>query len=423
MLVVDAAQGVEAQTVANAYLAVDNDARADPGRQQDRPARGAIRKTWRWRSSRCSGFPPRTASTSRRRPARASTSCSRRSASGFPSPARRRPSRPRALIFDSDYDDYRGVIVYFRVFDGALKVGDRIRMMGTGRTYHGHRAGHASRPQPTKVERLGPARWATWSRRSRPSATSTSATRSPSSATSRRRRCRATRSRSRWSSATSIPRPATASGSRPTSRLREALEKLRLNDASFTYADPALRGARLRLPLRVPRPAAHGDRPGAARTRGRRRGRPDRADRHLRGRSDTTATIDRDPQPRRPARPVARSRRSASRSSTLEIICPTEYIGDLMKLCDGRRGIYKETEYLSRRRGRCSSYELPLAEIIYDFYDKLKSHHPRLRHDGLRDHRLPRRRPGEGRHPRQRPAGRRAVSSSPPRQGRAARPR
>jgi GTP-binding protein LepA len=56
----------------------------------------------------------------------------------------------------------------------------------------------------------------------------------------------------------------------------------------------------------------------------------------------------------------------------LEIICPTENIGELMKLCDARRGIFKTQKFLSENR-QILDYELPLAEIIYDFYDKLKS--------------------------------------------------
>ena len=56
----------------------------------------------------------------------------------------------------------------------------------------------------------------------------------------------------------------------------------------------------------------------------------------------------------------------------LEIICPTENIGDLMRLCDSRRGTYKSQQFISESR-QILDYELPLAEIIYDFYDKLKS--------------------------------------------------
>ena len=56
----------------------------------------------------------------------------------------------------------------------------------------------------------------------------------------------------------------------------------------------------------------------------------------------------------------------------LEVICPTENIGDLMKLCDGRRGIYRAQQFVSSTR-QILDYELPLSEIIYDFHDKLKS--------------------------------------------------
>ena len=70
-----------------------------------------------------------------------------------------------------------------------------------------------------------------------------------------------------------------------------------------------------------------------------------------------------------------------------------------------------------------STYELPFAEVLFDFHDKLKSDLARLRLDGLRAHRLPRGRPGEGRHPRQRRPARRAVDHRPPRRGLRPRPR
>ena len=62
-----------------------------------------------------------------------------------------------------------------------------------------------------------------------------------------------------------------------------------------------------------------------------------------------------------------------------------------MKLCEDRRGIYKKTEYIGATRV-ILDYEMPLAEVIYDFYDQLEKRDPRLRHDGLRPDRLPPRR-------------------------------
>ena len=124
LLVVDASQGVEAQTVANTYLAVDVRARADPRAEQDRPARRRAASGWPARSASCS----------------ATTSVLRISAktgegveelleaivTARAAPRGRRRRRPRALIFDSEFDQYRGVIAYVRVVDGELRKGDQI---------------------------------------------------------------------------------------------------------------------------------------------------------------------------------------------------------------------------------------------------------------------------------------------------------
>jgi GTP-binding protein LepA len=109
ILVVDSTQGVQAQTVVNAYLAVNDLTIIPVINKIDLP--GATRRSRRWRSSRRSASRPRTASWSPRRPASASMNCSRH-LRALPAPAR--PSCPqlRALIFDAVYDDYRGVIVY-----------------------------------------------------------------------------------------------------------------------------------------------------------------------------------------------------------------------------------------------------------------------------------------------------------------------
>jgi GTP-binding protein LepA len=73
----------------------------------------------------------------------------------LPPPREPETDKLRALVFDSHYDDYRGVVVYIRVFDGTIRVGDKIRMMGTGRTYQCTELGKYT-PKPTKVKSLGP---------------------------------------------------------------------------------------------------------------------------------------------------------------------------------------------------------------------------------------------------------------------------
>ncbi len=152
LLVVDAAQGVEAQTVANAYLAVDNDLELIPVVNKiDLPA--ARPEEVAMEIEQVLGLP-----------AEECLYCSAKTGDGvaelldricqkLPPPRPPVTTKTRALIFDSHYDDYRGVIVYCRVFDGALKVGDRIRMMGTGRRYTIGELGRY-RPAPQKVDEL-----------------------------------------------------------------------------------------------------------------------------------------------------------------------------------------------------------------------------------------------------------------------------
>ena len=176
---------------------------------------------------------------------------------------------------------------------------------------------------------------------------------------------RATASPSRWCSAASTRSTATSTPTcaRPSS-------KLRLNDSSFTYEPGDLGRARLRLPLRLPRPAAHGDHPGAARARVRPVARRDRAQRRVPG------------APHRRHVELVDNPSSLPTPSELgpveepyvnvTIITPTEYVGTLMELAQGRRGEMRKMDYLSDER-----VELDLlaaaGEIVIDFFDQLKS--------------------------------------------------
>ena len=129
---VDASQGVEAQTLANTYLAVDAGLELIPclnkidlpGAEPERVAAEVVR------AARRAGRRPSGAS--RARPARASRTCSRSSSRRSRRPSGDPDAPPRALIFDSEFDQYRGVVAYIRVVDGVFRKGDAIRAMAAG---------------------------------------------------------------------------------------------------------------------------------------------------------------------------------------------------------------------------------------------------------------------------------------------------
>ena len=174
--------------------------------------------------------------------------------------------------------------------------------------------------------------------------------------------------------------------------------------------------AGLRLPLRLPRPAPHGDRPGAARARVRARphrlgavgrvpGRPDPRP----GRASTSTT--------RPcSRTPSRSRRSRSRGSSSASSRRRTYIGPLMELSTNRRGHVPEHGIPRPAAGR-DALRAAARRADRRLLRPAQEPQPGLRLDGLRGDRLPRGQPRQARRPRRRRAGRRPLADRPPRQG------
>ncbi len=369
VLVVDSTQGVEAQTVANAYLAVENNLELIPVVNKiDLPAADPDRVAME--IEQVLGLPAEdciycSAKTGQGILELLDTICEK-----LPDPRPPETDHTRALIFDSHYDDYRGVIAYIRVFDGELKVGDRIRMMGAGRTYTVNELGCYA-PAPKKLSRLGPSEVGymiasikslgdvrvgdTVTLDARPAKMPLPGYEEPK----------------QMVFCEFYPASIGDSGKKADYEdLRDAIEKLHLNDASFTF-EPQHSEA-----------LGFGFRCGflgllhmeIVQERLEREGNVEIV--------QTAPTVSyqiemvdgelleiHNPADLPDLSNVKEIREPIVR---VEIICPTENIGDLMRLCENRRGIYKGQKFVSENR-QILDYELPLAEIIYDFYDKLKS--------------------------------------------------
>ncbi len=370
LLVVDASQGVEAQTVANAYLAIEADLELIPvvnkiDLPMARPQEVAME------IEQVLGLPAEDCLFCSAKTGEGVAELLDRICERLPAPRPPTTDRTRALIFDSHYDDYRGVIVYCRVFDGSLRVGSRIRMMGTGRQYTITELGRYT-PTPVKVDRLDHAEVGylvasiraladvrigdTITNDGDPAAEPLPGYREPKQMVF----C------DFYPATTSVQ--SGRKGDYET--LREAIEKLRLNDASFifeaTHSDALGFGFRcgfLGL-LHMEIIQQRLEREGGVEI------------------VQTAPTVTYQIELRdgslveihTPADLPDPSKIQSIREPLvkLEIICPTENIGDLMKLCDGRRGMYKGQQFISQTR-QMLDFELPLAEIIYDFHDKLKS--------------------------------------------------
>ena len=233
MLLVDAAQGIEAQTLANLYLALDADLDDHPGAQQDRPAGRRSPSKYAAGARR-----PHRLRARRRAPGLgqdrrwASSELLERDRRADPGARRATPTRPpRALIFDSVYDTYRGVVTYVRVVDGKLSQRERIAMMATGAIHEMLEVGVISPGAGARPAASASARSATSSPASRTCA-SPRVGDTVTSAAPRRRRgaAAATATPSRWSSPGSTRSTATTT---PTCATRSS--KLQLNDAALAY--------------------------------------------------------------------------------------------------------------------------------------------------------------------------------------------
>lgn len=363
LLVVDASQGVEAQTLANVYLALESNLEIIPvlnkidlpGADPDRIA-GEIEEII---GLDCSG--------AIRASAKEGIGISEilESVVKLVPPPRATVDQPlRALIFDSYYDSYRGVIVYFRVMDGTVKRGDRVLLMASDKEYVIDELGVLS-PSQVQVESLHAGEVGYFA----------AAIKAVGDA-----RVGDTITQTLRPAEAPLPgyteaKPMVFCGLFPIDAdqfpdLREALDKLRLNDAALYY-EPETSNAmgfgfrcgflgllhmeivqerlerEYNLDLIITAPSVVYQ---------------------VTLNSGEVQFID------NPSRLPPPDRRQMIEEPfvKVEMLAPEEYVGTLMELSQNRRGLFKDMKYLSQGRTTLI-YELPLAEVVTDFFDQMKS--------------------------------------------------
>ncbi len=363
LLLVDASQGVEAQTLANAYLAIEGGLEIIPVVNKiDLPAAEPDRV-----AAELAGILGGSADEVLRVSAKTGEGIDElleAIVDRLPAPEGDQAAPLRALVFDSFYDTYRGVVSHVRIFDGAIGQGDGLRFMATGLDTSADEIG-IRRPRTEPVETLGTGEVGylvtgvkeidlirvgdTVTHRDRPAAEALPGYREP--------------------------KPMVFSGLFPTDgddfeRLRDALEKLRLNDSALIYQPETSRalgfGFRVGflglLHMEIVRERLEREydldlvatAPSVA---------------YRVNLTDGETFMIRSPQDMPEPGKIASIEEPYVKAM---IIAPATYIGTIMELAQSRRGEMGEMTYLSPERVELH-YELPLSEIVFDFFDQLKS--------------------------------------------------
>ncbi|GAB3913043.1 elongation factor 4 [Microlunatus endophyticus] len=363
VLLVDAAQGIEAQTLANLYLALDADLQIIPVLNKiDLP--GAEPEKYAAELAGIIGCDPGEVLRVSAKTGEGVPELLDEIIAQTPAPVGVTDERARALIFDSVYDTYRGVVTYVRVVDGRISHRDRILMMSTKATHEVLEVGVIS-PEPTRTDSLSVGEVGyliTGVKDVRQSRVGDTVTLQSKPATDPLAGYR-------------HPNPMVYAGLYPIDgadypELREALEKLQLNDAALAY-EPETSGA-LGFGFRIGfLGLLHME---IVRERLEREFNLDLISTApsvvyrivMENGSEHTVTnpseFPTDGKIAEVYEPVVRA----------TILSPSEYIGTIMELCQARRGVQLGMDYLSADRVEIR-YTLPLAEIVFDFFDALKS--------------------------------------------------
>ena len=364
VLVVDASQGIEAQTLANTYLAIDAGLEVVPVINKiDLPA--ARPEEVKHEIEDVIGIPALDAPEISAKNGINIHAVLEAIVQGVPAPTGDRSAPLQALIFDSQYDSYRGVIVYLRVKNGVLRPGMDVRMMATGAEYKVVELGTLSPLGMTPTDALGAGEVGYLTA----SIKTVADTRVGDTVTSAASPC-----------AEPLPgyktvQPMVYSGVYPADGskygdLRDALEKLKLNDASMSYTQEnsiALGfGFRcgflglLHMEIIMERLEREYNLDLITTA-------PNVVYRVTKTNGETVEVYT--PLNYPDPADIASSEEPFVRAS---ILTPPEYVGNIMELCQQRRGEYRDMTYLDEGRVELR-YFMPLNEIIYDFFDALKS--------------------------------------------------
>ena len=361
VLLVDAAQGIQAQTLANAHLAIENDLeivpvvnkidlpQADPdaaAREVSDLVGGDVARVLRISAKTGEGVEDVLNAIVER----------------IPAPKGDLAAPPRALIFDSSYDQYRGVVAFVRVIDGHFETRQELRAMAAGTRFEAEELGFFSPDRsPTPTLEAGEVGYVVTGLKD-----------------VSRLRVGDTLTSARGGAAEPLPgykdvKPTVFAGLYPSDsddypELRDALEKLKLNDASLFYEPETSQalgfGFRcgflglLHMDIVRERLEREFDLDLLVTA-------PNVAYRVLTKSGqevEVHSPADMPPDPERVDEPYIRA----------TTIVPKDYVGTVMELNNDRRGRFHHMEYLSEERVMLA-YDLPLAEVVYDYYDQLKS--------------------------------------------------
>jgi GTP-binding protein LepA len=361
VLLVDAAQGIQAQTLANAHLAIENDLeivpvvnkidlpQADPdaaAREVADLVGGDVARVLRISAKTGEGVEDVLDAIVER----------------IPAPKGDLAAPPRALIFDSSYDQYRGVVAFVRVIDGHFETRQELRAMAAGTRFEAEELGFFSPDRsPTPTLEAGEVGYVVTGLKD-----------------VSRLRVGDTLTSARGGAAEPLPgykdvKPTVFAGLYPSDsddypELRDALEKLKLNDASLFYEPETSQalgfGFRcgflglLHMDIVRERLEREFDLDLLVTA-------PNVAYRVLTKSGqevEVHSPADMPPDPERVDEPYIRA----------TTIVPKDYVGTVMELNNDRRGRFHHMEYLSEERVMLA-YDLPLAEVVYDYYDQLKS--------------------------------------------------